>query len=72
MDDGKPGIYLLNIGRFIEDHPGHVIESPRGIGYQARRKKRGRAVGPAVYALTLDELAGLIRQQPRRLGKLIR
>ena len=58
----EPEPYELNIGRFIREHPGHVIQAgPYGTGYCARRKDAsGRPAGERVTALTLDELAARI------------
>jgi hypothetical protein len=51
--------YGLNVGRFIHDHPAWVITAGfEGYGYAARRREGGKRLA----ALTLDELAELIRQ----------
>lgn len=57
--------YDLNIGRFIKDHPSHVISAaPSACGYSARRKDGdGRPTGPRLTALTLDELAAMIAEE---------
>jgi hypothetical protein len=71
--------YELNVGRFIQDHRDHVITAGfEGFGFTARRRDaQGRASGPAVTALTLDELAALLeadecgaasQEVPRRRG----
>lgn len=55
--------YGLNVGRFIADHPAYVITAgPFGSGYAARRRDRR---GEKLTALTLDQLADLIRREDR-------
>jgi hypothetical protein len=51
--------YDLNVGRFIEDHPGYIVRVGfEGIGYQAQhRNEWGHGTGERYSALTLDELA---------------
>lgn len=55
--------YDLNIGRFIDDHRDYVIQAgPGGFGYQAQlRDDSGKGVGERWSALTLDELAAMLR-----------
>lgn len=52
----------VNIGQFIRSHPDHVVSAgPSGIGYSVKTKnKYGKGVGPAITALSLDELTDLL------------
>jgi hypothetical protein len=54
--------YDLNVGRFIEDHPGYIVKiGLDGFGYETqRRDERGHGAGERYSALTLDELAALL------------
>jgi hypothetical protein len=55
-----PGGWGLNVGGFIDAHPGWLIRG-RASGYTAQRKdKDGRPRGLVLEARTLDELAALI------------
>jgi hypothetical protein len=56
--------YDLNVGRFLEDHPGYVVKiGLEGFGYEARRRdERGYGVGGRYAALTLDELAVMLAE----------
>lgn len=58
------GEYGLNVGRFLRDHPDHVLtEGDGGFGYRAWLKDgEGRAYGSALEALTLDELAAKLAE----------
>ena len=56
--------YDLNVGRFIEDHPGYIVRIGfDGFGYEAQqRDDRGHGVGERYSALTLDELAAMLAE----------
>jgi len=51
-----------NVAGFISAHPDYVIRG-HADGYSAQRKTNGRARGPLLKALSLDELAAKIEAQ---------
>lgn len=51
-----------DVAGFISAHPHHVIRG-HADGYRAQRKAHGRATGPLLKSLSLDELAAKIEAQ---------
>lgn len=56
----------FNVGRFEDAFPDWRLSAAfEGLGFAARRLVNGRRAGPAVTALTLDELAVLLDKAAR-------
>lgn len=71
----EPEHFGLNVGAFENAFPCWRLSAAfDGQGFAARRVINGRRAGPAVTAMTLDELAAKLPeapapgQRPRRLG----
>jgi hypothetical protein len=59
--------YDLNVGRFKADHPDYCLRAGfEGFGFEAQwRDEQGRGVGERHSALTLDELAAKLKEDPQ-------
>lgn len=63
----QPGTFGLNVGAFENAYPGWRLTAAfNGFGFAARRIVNGRRAGPAVTAMTLDELAAKLPEAQTR------
>ena len=63
----QPDSFGLNVASFENAFPGWQLTAAfNGFGFAARRVVNGRRAGPAVTAMTLDELAAKLPEAQAR------